>query len=329
MKAWLLDKQTGLDGLRLDESVPDPEPGEGEVLLEVHYAALNPADYYLAEKRYPAKPSLPHILGRDAMAAVHRNGAGASIFPPGDRVAILRGEAGVTKPGTLAERVSVPEDLLVAIPDGWSEQQAAGAPLVYLTAYMALTQWGPIEEGATILVTGATGGVGIASSQLAKAMGHRVVGLTRSAEKGREIEKLGVDLTLNPGDPDLVKKVREFAGKPGVKLAVDSIAGELFAKLIATLGYMGYVSCVGRLAGPVPEFNTGTIFFRRQRIGGVSVGDYSAKEARDAWSDILGLLGRSGQKPIVDSVYPFEQLKEAFGRLKEGPLGKVLVQVKK
>jgi NADPH2:quinone reductase len=87
------------------------------------------------------------------------------------------------------------------------------------------------------------------------------------------------------------------------------------------------VSCVGRLAGPVPEFNTASLFFRRLKIGGVAVGAYTPAESRAAWNNILQLLSESGTKPLVDSVHPFDQLKQAFARLAQGPLGKVLLRV--
>ena len=121
-------------------------------MLEVHYAALNPADRYLAEGQYPAKPPLPHILGRDGVGTVVQLGAGVSGMRIGDLRVILRGDVGVNRAGTFAERVSVPEAHLVEVPAGWSEQESAGATLVYLTAYQALTMWGPLPPSAVVLV---------------------------------------------------------------------------------------------------------------------------------------------------------------------------------
>src|SRR5947209_4227086 len=144
MKAWLLDELNGIENLRLAE-VPDPVPAPNEALLLVHYAALNPADRYLAASQYPAKPTLPHILGRDGMGVVLQAGSDvpANSLRPGDRRAILRSDVGGNKPGTFAEKVAVPAEGFVEIPAGWTEQEAAGATLVYLTAYQSLTMWGP------------------------------------------------------------------------------------------------------------------------------------------------------------------------------------------
>jgi NADPH:quinone reductase len=116
-------------------------------------------------------------------------------------------------------------------------------------------------------------------------------------------------------------------GKRRVDLAVDNIGGKLLPEVIETLGDLGKVSVVGRLAGPVPNFNTASLFFRRIRIGGVAVGAYANAESRAAWQQVLQLLARTGARPLVDSVFPLDQLREAFARLAQGPMGKVLIEV--
>lgn len=326
MKAWLLDAQTGLSALRIAD-VPDPVPGPGEVLLKVHLASLNPADRYLAEAAYPAKPTFPHILGRDAVGTVLSVGDGVSSAKPGDVRAILRGEAGVSKPGTFAEKTVVPADVLVPVPGGWSEQQAAGAPLVYLTAYQALTQFPDLPKSGVALVTGASGGVGVASLQLASALGLTPVALSRDAGKSPALTANGAALVLNPSDPDWKKQLyAKFGSRPTV-IAIDNIAGPLFPQVVDTLAQNGRMSLVGRLAGPVPEFNTGTLFFRRVQVRGVAVGTYSAPEAQTAWFALITLLAKTGHKPLIDQTFEFGDLLNAFDRLKSGPLGKVLLKV--
>ncbi len=326
MKAWLLDDFTGIDRLRLAE-VAEPVPQKGEVLLEMHFASLNPADRYLAEAQYPAKPPLPHILGRDGMGTVIQVSAGAGEVRIGERRGILRGGVGVERPGTFAQRVAVPVQDLVEIPAGWSEQEAAGATLVYLTAYQALTMWGPLAPSAVVLVTGASGGVGVAAVQLANAMGHTVVGLSRSSEKGQRLLQLGATATFNPEDRQWRQSLRTALAPRRVDLAIDNIGGNLLPQVIETLGDCGKVSIVGRLAGPVPSFNTATLLFRRIRMGGVAVGTYTNAESRAAWQQVLQLLSRNEARPLVDSVFPFDELPKAFERLAQGPMGKVLVQV--
>ena len=326
MKAWIIDSLRGIDALRVTD-VPDPTPGPGEVVLDVAYAALNPADRYLAENQYPARPPLPHVLGRDGVGVVSAVGPNAGTIKPGDQFAVLRGEVGVSRWGTFAERVAVPVESLVAVPPGWSEQKASAATLVYLTAYQALTQWPDLPRPATVLVTGASGGVGVASVQLAAAMGHTVVGLSRDPQKRDRVKQLGAAAVFDPQEKSWRKQVKDLTDGRGVDVAVDNIGGTLLPEVIETLGYGGRVSLVGRLAGPVPQFNTASLFFRRLKLGGVAVGTYKNAEARAAWAEVLALMNRTGARPLVDAVFEFDQLPSAFERLARGPMGKVLLRV--
>ena len=327
MKAWLLDDFKGIESLRLAD-VPDPQPQPGEVVLEVQYAGLNPADRYLAERQYPAKPTLPHILGRDGIGTVVQLGEGVTSLRPGDQRVLLRGDAGGNKSGTFAQRVAVPAEGLVEIPPGWTAPEAAGAVLVYLTAYQALTMWGPLPPSAVVLVSGASGGVGSASVQLGAAMGFTVLALSRSPEKSRKLLDLGASITLDPSDPQWRQAAKARLGERRVDVAIDNIGGKLLPEMVDTLGELGKVSLVGRLAGPVPGFNTATLFFRRLRLGGVAVGAYTNAESRSAWKDVVDLLSRRGAKPLVDRIFPFEQIQQAFTRLAEGPMGKVLLKIR-
>jgi len=316
--------------MRLGE-VADPEPGPGQVVLRVKLAALNPADAFLARGLYPAKPPLPHILGRDAVGEVVAVGPGVDQARVGEIAAILRCDVGVHRWGTLAEKVVVPAASLAPVPAGWKREEMAGAPLVCLTAWQALTQWSepaaPPQAGQVLLVTGASGGVGVASVLLGKSMGLTVVGLSRSAAKTEKLLELGADFVEDPADADWRKKLTAAIAPRKVDLVVDSVGGALFNQVIAVLGYGARISVVGRSGGPVPEFNTGTLFFRRNRIGGVSVGDYSPEAAQAAWVEIVRHFDAVGKRPVTDSVFPFADTVKAFARLAEGPMGKVLVKV--
>jgi NADPH2:quinone reductase len=328
VKAWLLKELAGLGALQLTD-VSEPVSQPGEAILQLQYAGLNPADRYLAERQYPAKPTLPHILGRDGVGTILQIGAGVTDVRVGERRSILRGDIGVNRHGTFAERVSVPVESLVEVPAGWTDQESAGATLVYLTAYQALTMWGPLPAESLVLVTGASGGVGVASVQLAAAMGYTVVALSRSEEKSQRLRELGATATFAPDNPQWRQAVKERLAPRRVDLAIDNIGGKLLPEVIDTLGDLGKVSLVGRLAGPVPSFNTATLFFRRLRIGGVAVGAYTNAESRAAWQQVIQLLERVRARPLVDRIFPFEQLPQAFDRLAQGPMGKVLLECRK
>jgi NADPH2:quinone reductase len=328
MKAWLLNSPgDGVDRLHLID-VPDPIPGPGDVVLDLHYAALNPADRYLAEGQYPAEPPFPHILGRDGFGTVVAVGEDVTSVPIGARRAILRGDTGVARAGTFAQRAAVAAHDLIEAPPGWTEPQAASASLVYLTAHQAISQWGELAPGSVLLITGASGGVGVAATQLGVALGHVVIGLSRSREKAERLKALGATNVLDPHDPQWRKLLKDFLKGRRVDLAIDNIGGTLFSEVLDTLGMWGRVSVVGRLAGPVPEFNTSSLLFRRLRVGGVAVGSYSNPEARAAWEQLVAILARTNATPLVDQVFPFDQLPQAFAALKHGPMGKVLMDVK-
>jgi NADPH:quinone reductase len=330
MRAWLMDSYEGVEKLRFDE-VPDPEPGPGQVLLRVRLAALNPADAFLAQAMYPARPPLPHILGRDGVGDVTAVSSGVDNSLMGRTAAVLRSSVGVEAWGTLAEKAVVPAVDIVPVPQGWSLEEMAGAPLVFLTAWQALTQWtdppSPPRAGSVLLVTGASGGVGVASVLLGKSMNLTVVALSRSQEKGAKLKELGADFVFKPEDQNLRKALMAAIAPKKVDVAVDNVGGALFHDAVAMLGRNGCISVVGRSGGVVPEFNTATLLFRRNRIGGVAVGDYTPEAAQAAWKQIVDRLEATGKRPVVDGVFPFQDVKAAFARLAQGPMGKVLVRV--
>jgi len=330
MRAWLMDSYEGTEKLRMGE-VSDPRPGPEEVLLKLRFAGLNPADAFLAKAMYPAKPALPHILGRDGVGEVLSTRGSVENVQPGDTVGILRCEAGVNTWGTLAELTVVPAASVVPVAKGWSLEEMAGAPLVYLTAWQALTQWSgppaPPPAESVLLITGASGGVGTAAVHLGKSMGLIVIALSRSEEKRSRLLQLGANFAFDPADKNLRQAVSAAIAAKKVDLVVDNVGGSLFHQVVAMLGYAGKISVVGRSGGAVPEFNTATLFFRRNRIGGVAVSDYTPQQAQTAWAEIVSRLNAAGQKPVIDTIFPFEEVKSAFRRLDEGPVGKVLVRI--
>lgn len=326
MKAWLLEKLGGLENLRLAE-VDEPICGPDDVIIDVLYAALNPADRYLAEGQYPARPALPHILGRDGVGRIAALGTHVTGWNIGAKALIIRGPVGVERAGTFAQRVAVPAQCLAPVPEHWTVPQSAGAALVYLTAWQALTQWGDLPP-SVVLVTGASGGVGVASVQLARALGHTVVAFSRSAEKCQRLTEQGAKFTFDPANTQWRKQLLKELAPRRVDLVVENIGGSQFSELLDVMAMWGKISVVGRLAGSVPNFNTASLFFRRLRIGGVAVGSFTAQEALAAWQNVLKLLGAHGDRPLVDSVYDFDQLPRAFERLASGPMGKVLLAIR-
>ena len=327
MKAWLLAERSGLGALRLAE-VPDPAPGDGDVIVDLEFAALNPADRYHSQGQYPGDPPMPHVLGRDGIGVISALGKGVHQFKVGQRVVIIRGDTGVHRWGTFAERVAVSADSIAPPPEAWTIEQSACAALVYITAHQALLQWGELAP-SVVLITGASGGVGVASIQLAKALGHVVVAASRGSAKREVLTELGADHVVDVSDSKWPGKLKQALNPRRVDLVVENIGGPGFVQVLETLGPWGKVSVVGMLAGPVPQFNLASLFFRRLRVGGVAISTNTPQESRAAWDASVRMLDKIGARPAVDRVFAFEQLPQAFERLEEGPIGKVLLRVGK
>lgn len=325
MRAWRIHEFGEITNYALEE-VAEPEPGDGEVLVRLHYASLNPADRLLIEGKYPGAGDLPLTVGRDGSGTVEKSGEG-SRFKAGDEVIVLRSEIGITRQGTLADFVAAPEPVVAHLPKGWTMEEGAAAPLVYLTAWKALVVQGGLRKGQSVLVTGASGGVGIASVQLAKALGAKVIALSRSEEKRRQLEELGADAALDDGASDLSEKVRKALGGKGPDLVIENLGGARLDQHIGMVNLNARIMVIGLLAGRTSKINLGQVLFKQVRIEGVHVGKFVPAQAQDAWSRIVDTLGNAGARPIVDKIFPMDQVIEAFEHLAGGHMGKVLVEI--
>jgi NADPH2:quinone reductase len=325
MRAWRFDEPGDIGNLRLAE-VDLPELREGEVLVRVETAALNPADRYLVQGQYPRAGTPPFTPGRDGCGVVEQavpNGR----FCKGDRVVLLGGLTGISAQGMLAEYAAIPESWLAPMPPGWNAEEAAAGPLVLLTAWRALTVCGRVQPGETVLVTRASGGVGTAAVLLAKALEAKVVALSRSPEKRARLEELGADITLDAGAADLGKQIKAATDGGRIDLVVENLGGAWLKQAVQWAGYGGRIMVVGLLAGLEAAVPVGLLIHKCLRIEGLSVSAYAPEHARAAWERIVELLHASGHRPPVDRVYDMADVQAAFAHLAAGPLGKVVIAV--
>ena len=325
MRAWRFHEFGDIANYVLEDA-PEPHAEDGEVLIRLRYASLNPADRLLIEGRYPGAGALPLTVGRDGSGTVVSCGAG-SRFTGGEEVIVLRSEIGITRQGTLAEFVAAPEPVVAHLPKGWSLEEGASAPLVYLTAWKALTVQGGLRSGEGVLVTGASGGVGIAAVQLAKALGATVVTLSRSAEKRDQLVALGADSALDDGAADLDDQVRAAFGGKGPDLVIENLGGARLDEHIGFANLNGRIMVIGLLAGPRAEINMGAVLFKQVRIEGVHVGKLVPTQAQDAWRRIVDTLDAASARQLIDTIFPMEDVQAAFAHLAGAHMGKVLVEV--
>jgi NADPH2:quinone reductase len=267
----------------------------------------------MAERRYPypVYPSAPHVLGRDGVGTVIDIGEGVDDVRVGDQRVLLRSQVGLMRWGMFAEKVAVPASALAEVPPNWTAAESSSAAVVYLSAYRALTMWEPLKPGSVVLVTGASGGVGVATVQLATAMGHTVVALSRSAEKQQRLRDIGATFTFDPEDKRWLLRVKEAVGSRGVQLAVDTIGGTQLPDVIETMGdrktQLGWPT--RRSGAPI---DTGTLFSRWLRIGAMALSLYTPEQHRATWRELIAIMARAEARPLIDRVFPFEELPHAL-----------------
>lgn len=325
MRTWRFHEPGDIRNLVLEKTDP-PALDPGEVLVKLRCAALNPADRYLVQGQYPRAGKPPFTPGRDGSGVIIKASSDGR-YKAGDTVCILGGLTGISKPGTLAEVCPVPEAWLAPVPENWTFEQAAAAPLVHLTAWRALVVCGGLTAKDTILITGASGGVGTAAVFLAKARGARVIALSRSPSKRKTLEALGADAALDTNSPTLEEEVRQAAGDTPVSLALDTLGGPFLEKCIRMTTAHGRILVIGLLAALKSEITLGMLIHKNLTVQGLSVSAFTADEAQQAWKSVLECFANSSKRPLISRVFSMEEVQEAFAHLQEGPLGKVVVRI--
>jgi NADPH2:quinone reductase len=327
MRIWRFHEFGDLANLKLEE-MPTPDPADGEALIELDYAALNPADGFLVRGVYPNPGTPPFAVGRDGCGTVVKS-RGDGAFSEGDRVVILRSEIGVKRDGTFAEFVTVPEESLALLPEDWSPEEGAAGPLVHLTAWQALVDMGEIRPGSVVLISGATGGVGTAALSLARAFGAMTIATSRSEAKRWQLKDLGADLVVDSTDPETMEEtIAKEVGRTRVNIVVENLGGPYLQAAVNLTAPGGRIGVVGFLAGRGSELSLGPLLFKRARIEGVAVGAFSATDTQERWTQIVKRLTEIETRPLVDSIHAMPELPAAFAHLAEGPMGKVLLDVK-
>ncbi|MDQ4004651.1 MAG: zinc-binding dehydrogenase, partial [Actinomycetota bacterium] len=267
MKAIRLHELEGPGGLRY-EDVPDPEPGQDEIVVRLRNAALNRRDLFATQGMYPGvKPDiLPAIPGADGSGEVVAKGDSAEGPDEGTEVVInpalywgdnprIPGKdyriLGIPDDGTFAQFVKVPADHVFPKPSHLSHEEAAAIPLAALTAYRALFTRGQLQEGETVFVPGIGGGVATFLVQMARAAGATVFVSSGSDEKIEKAKELGTEGGVNYNSEDWSKELKSMSG--GVDLSVDSIGGEVFNDLLRLANPASRIVVIGATAGPAPK----------------------------------------------------------------------------
>ncbi len=342
MKAVVIRAFGGPESLEIAD-VPQPEPGEGQVVVRVRACALNHLDLWVREGIPAYKIALPHVLGCDVAGEVASWGAGVRGLDVGRKVVVAPGvNCGLCEAclsgqeqrcpgygilgaqggwGGYAQFIRVPARNVLPYPEGLSFEEAAAFPLTFLTAWHMLVSLGRLRPGQTALVLGAGSGVGVAAIQIAKLSGARVLAASTSAGKLERARELGADETIHSPPDDLLRRtLRKSPG--GVDLVFEHVGPAVFMKALKALKPGGTLVTCGATTGPIVELDLRYVFSRELSIVGARMG--SLAELRE----VAALVAARRLKPVVDKVFPLDEARAAHAYLAEGRhFGKVVLSV--
>ncbi|WP_421710872.1 NADPH:quinone oxidoreductase family protein [Alcanivorax sp.] len=320
----ILCKELGPANTLVIDDIPSPEPGKGQVKVRVKAAGLNFPDTLIIEGKYQIKPELPFSPGGEMAGEVLAVGEGVQRFKPGQRV------MGLTGYGAFAEEILVPENQLIPVPDGMNDHTAAAFSMVYGTSYHALKQRANIQPGETLLVLGASGGVGLAAVELGKAMGATVIACASNEEKLAVAKEAGADDLINYAEEDLKDALKQRYPK-GVDVIYDPVGDKFTEAAIRNMAWNGRLLIVGFAAGDIPKIPANLALLKGCSIVGVFWGAFTQKEPQTNIQNIMELMQLFNQgkiNPRISQVFPFEDYEQALAALTSRTAkGKVVLDV--
>jgi NADPH2:quinone reductase len=329
MKAMLSRRVGGPETLSLEE-LPDPRPGEGDVLLAVKACGVNYPDLLIIEDRYQFKPPRPFAPGGEVAGVIEATGPGVTGFKPGDRV------IGSSIAGGMAEKLVLKADQCIAMPANMPFDEASALVLTYGTTIYALKDRGKLKRGETLLVLGAAGGVGISAVELGKAYGARVIAAVSSEEKLAFARKHGADdgVVYPPGPFDkagareLADLFKKACGENGADVVYDPVGGDYSEAALRAIAWEGRLLVVGFPAG-IPKLPLNLTLLKSCQIVGVFWGAFSRRDPAGNAANIAELMqlyARGAIKPVVSERFPLSRAGEAIARLAaRKAMGKIVV----
>ncbi|MCJ1878823.1 NADPH:quinone oxidoreductase family protein [Pseudomonas nitroreducens] len=308
------------------EDIASPEPKKNEVLLQVHAAGVNFPDTLIIEGKYQFKPPFPFSPGGEAAGVVGAVGEKVTHVKPGDRVMALTGW------GSFAEEVAVPGYSVMPIPDGMDFASAAAFGMTYGTSMHALKQRANLQPGETLLVLGASGGVGLAAVEIGKAMGAKVIAAASSEAKLEVAKAAGADVLINYSEGGLKDKLKEITGGQGVDVIYDPVGGDLFEEAFRSIAWNGRMLVVGFASGTIPSLPANLTLLKGASLVGVFWGSFAQRQPQDNAANFQQLFAWFAEgriKPLVSQTYPLDKAADAINHLgQRKAVGKVVVTVR-
>lgn len=322
MKA-VLCKEYGPAEKLVIEDIPAPSIGADGVLIEVKAAGINFPDTLIIENKYQFKPPLPFIPGTEVAGIVKQVGETVSQVKPGDKV------MGFAFVGAYAEQIVVPAASCFPMPDTFSFEEAAAFTMIYGTSYYALKQRGQLRSGETLLVLGASGGVGMAAVELGKLMGATVIAAGGNNDKLAVCQERGADHIVNYNDADWKDQVKQLTGGNGADVIYDAVGGEYTQTALRCINWGGRLLVIGFASGDIPQLAANLTLLKSSSVVGVFWGASLAKEPEANQENFKELFNWSMEgkiKPYVCASYPLEQVADAMNLLlQRKAVGKVVL----
>lgn len=328
MKAIVCHQTGPIDGLQIGE-LPDPQPGPGQIAVDVHAAGLNFGDALMVQGSYQEKPELPFAPGMEVAGVVRAVGPGVDNFAIGDRVLAMPGHGGYAE-------IAVAEALASAhIPDSMSFEIAAGFAVTYCTAHGAMAWRARLQEGELLLVHAAAGGVGLATVEVGKAMGAEVIATAGGAAKLAIAKDHGADHLIDYNSDDIrtrVKAIAEAKGKRGADVIFDPVGGDVFDASLRAINFEGRIVVIGFAGGRVPQAPANIVLVKNIDIIGFVWGAYRRQyPGRFAaqLETLFKMFVEGKLHPHVSHVLPLAKAAEALDILtSRKSTGKVVLQVR-
>ena len=313
MRALVCREYGSFENLTI-EDWDDPVPGEGEVVFDVHAAGLNFADILGIAGQYQVKEPLPFVAGNEAAGVVSAVGPGVSRLKPGDRI------IGALRGGAFAEKSVVSEAAALPLPDAMDYARGAAFTVAYGTSYHALKQGAHLQQGETVLVLGAAGGVGYAAVDLAKAMGARVIAAASSEEKLEFARQGGADELIDYSTTSLRDAIKNLTDGKGVDVVYDPVGGDLAGQALRSLAWHGRFLVIGFASGDIPQLPANIALLKEASIVGVWYGTWCARHPSEMLENAaeLGAMIEAGQLRLAEpQTYALDDFVDAFRSLAE------------
>ncbi len=326
MHAWLCENPVGVDALTWKE-MPTPQPGPGEVLVEIKAASLNFPDLLIVQNKYQMKPKLPFVPGSEYAGIVQAVGDGVTHLKAGQPIACLSGTGGF---GT---HTLAPAAMCMPLPPEFDMVDAAAFIMIYATSWHALMDRAALKAGETVLVLGAAGGVGTSAIQIAKAAGARVIAAASTDEKCRLCQEIGADATINYSEHGLPQAfrdaVKEATGGKGPDVIYDPVGGDFAEPAFRSIAWRGRYLVVGFASGPIPSLPLNLTLLKGASLVGVFWGDFARREPKANASMMAELAAWYAQgkiKPVIDRTMSMAELKAAYAHMgSRGVKGKLVM----